>query len=289
MSEEAINEEVTEDVQDTESQSEAVSEETAASLPEWLSGIQDERVANTAKRYATPEEFGKAHLELRRAYDEALKNSVPGEDATDEQLAAYRKRVGIPETADAYEIPRPEGYEFTENDRLMEKAWKDKFHRMNLPQEQAEEIALTYYEMMSQYANVNTELNDEFAANTEQALREEWGDGYQRNMNAANTGLRVFGSEDVEELRSITLSNGRPLMDHPTVIKTFARIGLRMVPDQVEQAMPGSDEANSIEERIKEITGLMYTDRDEFQRRQGELWDLNAKLEGTSAVVGRGG
>lgn len=65
--------------------------------------------------------------ELKEATKGMVK--IPGEGATVEEVAAYRKAVGVPEAADGYELPVPEGEGFEE----VAKATREAAHEAGIP------------------------------------------------------------------------------------------------------------------------------------------------------------
>ena len=79
--------------------------------PEWRKNLPENLRDNPqVKRFTSLESLvnsfveGRAEIDRRPAADAPV---VPGENATAEQVARYRKARGIPENADDYEIPMP--------------------------------------------------------------------------------------------------------------------------------------------------------------------------------------
>jgi hypothetical protein len=59
------------------------------------------------------------------------------------------------------------------------------------------------------------------------ALKEEWGDGFQRNVAAANYAIDEFGGEELRtQLKSLGLNND------PQIIKMLSKVGLGMSEDE---------------------------------------------------------
>ena len=110
MSEEAV-ESPTEETSATAPPGPADATETTESESQpgdgaWRDSIDDEGVRKLADRYNSPADMARAHAELNRELSQRIK--VPGTDATDEDVLKFRKALGVPETADGYEIARPE-------------------------------------------------------------------------------------------------------------------------------------------------------------------------------------
>ena len=85
--------------------------DTTDDTTDWRAGIADERLRRYADTYASPADLAKAALDLRQKLSNAV--TVPGKGASEEEHATFRKRLGIPDTPDGYEVEIPEGIEMS--------------------------------------------------------------------------------------------------------------------------------------------------------------------------------
>ena len=220
-----VTEEATEDAvtEATETPKEDVATEVSAG--DWRAAFKDESVRKEAEKSTDPDHFGKRILDLRKQMSNAIVK--PGKDATEEQIAAYRTAMEVPESIDGYEFPEVEG----DNAEVLQaehKAWAEKFHQLNIPAPAAKELVAMASEIKAQVAEAELEADKKFAAESETALKEIWGGDYDKNSKLANrAGEQVFG-DDFEDARTIQMSDGRFLMDHPVMMKMLAEIGREM-------------------------------------------------------------
>lgn len=87
--------------------------------PDWLSLFSAESAdaANPsnrdwlkAKGYKSLDDVVKSYREAERAIHDSGRIAVPKEGATPEEIKAFHKAIGVPETADAYEVAAIEGH-----------------------------------------------------------------------------------------------------------------------------------------------------------------------------------
>lgn len=71
--------------------------------PKYLSQLSPELRANPVwKEHETLNDLGQAYLSTRDKLSKAI--TIPGEGATEEEVSAFRERMGIPKAPDEYEI-----------------------------------------------------------------------------------------------------------------------------------------------------------------------------------------
>ena len=133
-----------------------------------------------------------APAEPPKAEEPALK--LPGKDAPPEAWAEFYKQIGAPESAEAYELPVPEG----DNGEFAKTAasW---FKDAGLLPQQAQALAAKWNEFSTaqQQAAQQAEAARVQALDTknraeEAALRTEWGQQHEANMELAKRAARQF-------------------------------------------------------------------------------------------------
>lgn len=136
---------------------------------------------------------------------------------TEEDLDNIYNRLGRPES--------PEGYEIKADGNIIDEQvaadYSELAHKLRLSPEQASGI-LDYYkssiEQSAQGMQVDAEAQ---AAETEAALRQEWGKAYDQKILDAKNVFRDFGAENMLEMQ---LADGTLIGNHPEFIKAFASI-----------------------------------------------------------------
>lgn len=98
--------------------------------PDWRAALagDDAKAIEQLARYQSPSDFLKAHNELRGKLSQRAEPARLADNATPEQIAEYRKGLGLPDVAkdakpdaylDAYKITAPNGYEMSEPEKGM--------------------------------------------------------------------------------------------------------------------------------------------------------------------------
>ena len=187
-----------------------------------------------------------------------------GKDPTDEQVATYRKAIGVPETAEGYEFAVPEGYEQTEFDKVFQTSAAKVFHDFNLSADQAKGLNEWYNEMTAAAQQDVVAADKKYADESEKALKAEWpGNEFEINKAFADRAAAQLFGDDLDEVRNIETKDGRFVLDHPAFVKVFAGVGREMG-----------------EGRLGGVT-LNEGDRDNVQ---GQIDELQKKIEAASAT-----
>jgi hypothetical protein len=120
--------------------------------------------------------------------------TLPAKDATPEQWAAFYKQIGAPDTPEAYELPVPEGDagEFA-------KTAAEWFKDAGLLPQQAQALAGKWNEFQTAQAQAAEAAEAQRIAQLdaqnkqqEAALKTEWGQSHEANMELARRAVRQF-------------------------------------------------------------------------------------------------
>lgn len=226
---------------------------------EWTAQLSDDLKDNEAfTPFETLSDFANAHLETVGKVTELdgsaktlegkvtdlegrLANSIPklGENATEEDVAAYRKAIGVPESPESYEFPQIEG---EENDPAMV-AWAQKvFFESGLSAEQASSIGQHWNAFMVGLVKEREENAAKAEKEADDKLKVDWGADYDKNKELTKRAFVKFGGEDlVAYLEESGAGN------HPALIKAFFEIGKAMGEDD---SPPGKSKEDEITEGI---------------------------------------
>jgi len=252
-------------------------EEQAAGQP-WHDGFGNEEVKTYAARYTTSEDMAKAGLELRNQLSKAI---VPlPDDASADEIAVHRKKMGIPDEPKGYELAAAEGQEA--NEQFVD-SMGQLFHKADLTLDQSKIINEGYNEFEKEIIAATKKLDDDNAAEGDTKLRSKWGDGYEGNKAAATNFINDerFWGENVDELKGKLLSNGRFLLDDPVILEGFAKIGL-MTSEEPARAGMDPGHVQSLEKELDDLMALSrgpdaqekYWQNEKVQARVAEINEI---------------
>lgn len=264
---------------------------------EKLAG-EDRKALKTLERMADPSAVWKRAQELQAKLSSGEYMRVPPKDATEEDLAAYRKEIGLPEKPEDYEIALPQGAVMGEADKPIFDSFKGIAHKANMTPDQLNAAADWYFQMQRDQADAQDQFDDDFRKTAEDELRGEWGNDYRRNVNSI-TGLFAGAPDGVKDRllasripvydKDGNVTGMAPLGNDPNVVKWLVSLASEINP--AATLVPGSpsSSAQSIDEEIKAIEKRMVDDRegyfkdDKAQERYRELLAAQEKLNSRAA------
>lgn len=258
----------------------------AFAYPETLAA--EFRQDTTFKKFAKEDgsfDFGKvmqsyAQLEKHLGSD---KIAVPGKTATDADWKNVFAKLGLPESADKYELTAklPEGY--TADDTLISK-FKEAAHAAGVLPKQAQQL-LDFYNSYS--IEAMTAMDTESAARRETELgnlKKEWGGDYTARISSANAALHQFASpEEVAAMKEAGMLNAQ-------FLKVFDKIS-KALADDTFTPVGGGAGGSSIEEMKKELAGfyekgspLYSTTHPLYAQTQDRVHKLLQAIHGTDKI-----
>ena len=192
----------------------------------------DDKIKALLARYTSPAAAAKAFRDLRTTYDsrDTKKDPAPElpENATPEQLEAYRKAKGIPASADDYQIAAPEGVELSDDDREVIADFAKAMHSKNMPADVVREMSSWFFDYQDTIAQKRAETAYKTRTDTEERLRQEWGPDYRANVNLMSNVLQEHLGTTAGNFLSTTLVDGSRLGDNETFIRMMAEISRKI-------------------------------------------------------------
>ena len=152
---------------------------------------QKEKYADYFKDMKKLPELIDKHMELVDKAGKAIEK--PGDDATDEEVAAYREAAGIPKTAEEYDLGElPEG---TEKDPELDKWFRATALKSDLSVAQAKTVFSDWNTMVAAEIKIINQEKEDAKKACDVELRKEYGKDYDVNMAMSKRILNIGGPE----------------------------------------------------------------------------------------------
>ena len=259
---------------------------------DWRVSIEDADLRKVADRFDSLSAMTKAVSDLRKRESTSIR--VPGKDASEKDVAAYHKALGVPETVEGYEFAVPEGHEPTDGDKAFQ-AWAgETFHLNDISVEQAKGLNEAWNKYAASVLQAQIDADKKYADETETALKAEWpGKEFERNKAFADrAAAKVFG-DALDDVRNIETKEGRFVLDHPAFVKMLAQVGREMDEGRLGGVLTEGDR-DSIQSQIDDLQtkidrATAQNDRTTAQDLYIKQQKLYEKVYGTAPVVGSEG
>jgi len=186
--------------------------------------------------FADQSELAQFALESDGKLSKAL--FVPGDGAKEEDIAAFRKGIGVPDSADGYKIAKPA--EWPENlpyDTNVEGWYKKEAHRLGLNQTQAESFFKGYTGMYME------SIKAAIKGGLETLQKDpEWNTQEKMDANLVFVTRAVEAILSPESKTYLDLS-GRG--NHPALVKDFAKLGKMLTEGTFAESAKGGEKPKS--------------------------------------------
>ncbi len=268
----------------------AAAASAATATAAWRDSITDDDAKKFAESSTDINHLAKRGAELRAKLGKAV--VLPGKDAPEEEVTAYRKAIGVPDTAEGYEFPAPpEGQDLTDEQKESRSTWAKFFHERNVPAGLAKDLITAAAAEATARETAQAAADKQFAEQADATLRAEWAGDYDRNMQLAKAAFKHF---DTEDAASLEMKDGRMLLDHPVMMKFFGRLGREMGEGQLGPTTLPADQVDGIQGQIADLRkrqdeAMAADNRDLAQKLSDQELALHEKLRGTSPIVGEAG
>lgn len=224
---------------------------------------------------------GKEVADLARSYGELEKKigqktegmvKMPTASSTPEELAAFHRSLGVPESPDAYEITPPD---FAE-----ELGWNPE--SLGPIKETAQKHGVTgaaLNALIATQAEIEKAQYEEAVAEQEAAvtaLRNEWGANFDRNVTLAKRAADAAG-----------IAADNPKLNDPEILRAFANLGGKISEGQlgavnaVSGGMSAADEARDIQTNPENPLYKAYRgeipDRRKIEEARAKVTELNIR------------
>jgi hypothetical protein len=254
-----------------------VVERLLAPLADKLSAAKLEKrrtqLTEQVKRYKSVEEAVIAGLNAQEKIRSGDHLKAP--DGSEEEVAAWRKSVGIPSSADDIKIPNVPGKEWGDADQPALDGFRDIAYKAQLNQDQINEL-VRFQVQETQRIEAEYEANLKKADKADReacqdALRTEYGIAeFKPNMAIMNRlfdDSELFGDAKAEIMSARYFNVETGTWHRLTSLPSVARAFIALATDRYgEGAMPAGDGRTTTTNRLAEIEKVMKTDYDRYVR-----------------------
>lgn len=202
---------------------------TGAGLPAapatgWWDTVKDPEVKGwlANKKYADAETALKGHWSLERLMgaEKAGRTVVlPKDDNDAEGWKALTAKLGVPETADGYKLPMPEG-----SDEAFAKTAAGWFHEAAIPPRAATLITNKWNEWMKGAVEAGEAADKAESEKQMAALETQWGAKFPEQRELAQRGFREFSSQFGLDDKA-ALARAESVLGAANLTKFFAGLG----------------------------------------------------------------
>lgn len=214
-----------------------------AGFPEnWRESLagDDKAALDRLKRFAGPGDLFKSYREAeKRLSTRPTAPSLP-EGATPEEVAAYRKAIGVPDAPEGYGFKFADELKPSDGDNAALAEFQKEMHAAHVPPGAAKAAFEFYQKRMTDGRAAMAEAAEAATLENMAELRGEWkGREYGRNMKIADEFLTKHFGEDqtqlkaVNEILQLRLPNGVQVMHYAPFMKGLVSMARSYADDDV--------------------------------------------------------
>lgn len=229
----------------------------------WRNKIagDDEKMLKRLERFASPKALAESYVQVSTKLSQS--RPLLGKDATPEQIKEFREYLGVPENPDGYDVS---GFTIKENDKRFLENYLAKAHATNQTNDQVRAGIQSYFDIAGALTEDIHARDGKVTQEATDALREEWGNEYRKNINLINS-LMDGAPEGVKaNFFKGRLADGTPIGSSVPVLRWLLSIERERNPTGT--IVPGSGErmGETVQSEIDSIEKTMRTNRAEYNR-----------------------
>ncbi len=257
---------------------------------------RDEFAGDDAKFRTQLDRF-KSAGDLANSYREAQQKISSGElnrhefptapeDATEEDMKAFREQYGVPQEASGYLENLPDGLVIGDEDKAIAEQFMGALHGVNAPPQYAHALLSAYNDFVEGEQTSLVEMDRDQHQEMEDELRQEWGTSYRANVNLATALIKkTFGEEGAEFFMNARGPDNRGILNNKAILEGWATLARQTNPlDELTPQGAGTPQ-QTLETEIAELETYMRDERARYnkdekaQERLRYLYDLRIKAE----------
>jgi len=207
------------------------------------------------------------------------------ENATEEQVAEYRKAIGVPATFGDYKLELTDGLVVGDDDKPMVDKVLEAMHGQNAAPDVVNAAVNTYFELRAEEtAAIQTkDMGD--STQTMAELRESWGPDFGANKNAVSAIINLMPEAIREDFMNARMPDGTAMMNSPQLLNFLAETSRQtnpaatLVPDSQDAVADMTSEIETIETLMKNNDDKYWKD-DKLQDRYRKLLSARDQMSG---------
>jgi hypothetical protein len=232
-----------------------------------------EKFLKQLERYGDPSAVYSKARELESRMSEGNTVKVPGEDATEEEIAAWNAMLGVPEEPKGYieQLQLPEGDVLGDDDMPVAESFAEYLHQVGAPPEAFDAALAWYFDQQEANAAFVDENDDRMRYDAINELKEEYGPKYNRLTNSipqvfSNApGGTDFDNENalISRLLGGRMTDGTLIGDDPDMVRWLVNMTQEVHP-MATIAEDAAGSGQSVDSEIASIEKMMREDRDAY-------------------------
>lgn len=247
----------------------------------------DKKLLGYLGRYPSEKAFVEAAKKDREFAVQTRVVKLP-DNPTDEEVTAYRKANGIPDEATGY-FDALGDITVGDDDKPVVEQFLSAMHETNAPPALVAAAVGTYYKIVEEQEAAEADADRVMQSESVEALRDEWGPDYKRNLNAMHNYLETLPETVRSAFTHGRGADGRPLGFNADVLKWLAGKALEENPLATVTPGAGQTSVQAVDARLAELEGKMGNRNSDYwrgplaEKQQAEYRDLITMKERAKA------
>lgn len=276
--------ESTEKSEETSEKSEYWPKDWRESVAKHASAGDEKAYARELKRLQRVTDPAAIYGNYREAESKISSNKAifkPGKDASDEEVQMYRRKLGVPDTPEAYlkDLQLPHDQTIGDEDKVVAGEFAKQMHEAGASQDVMNKALSWYYEQQEDAAATQDDADEQQRYHAEVALKEEYGASYKRktagiaSLFATSPGGADLANDESLYSRLIggRLADGTLVGNDPDVVRWLTSLAGDVNP--VAATLPdGLGNTKSMNDEIATIEKLMKTDKREYFKNHADRY-----------------
>lgn len=233
-----------------------------APVDDWRTRMSggNEKTLERLGRYGSEEAVADALMAAQQKISSGEMLPKLDDKSTPEEIAAYRKDMGIPETHNEYEFNLPEGFVFGEEDKpFLDNALKV-MHDANSTPAQINAMLNAHAANIENQALAQQDRDNQQREQTEDRLRAEYGTEYRANLNIVTNFISTAPEEVQQMLMNGRGPDGTAFMNNPEMVRWINDKAREINPAASVMSVGGNQGVVALQDEIAELKAEMDAD-----------------------------
>lgn len=251
-----------------------------------------QRELTRLRRLADPSGVYGMYRELEAKFTGGGLIKVPGDDASEDDIAAFHKALGVPEKPEDYikDLKLENDAVIGDADKPLVDSFAEALHKGGATPAAMNAALNWYFSRQEELAAERDEADDTFRRTSEAALKEHYGPAFQRTRNAitplfatAPGGTNILNGDGLyARLMAGRMADGNIIGNDPDMVRWLAGLANEVNP-AATVTEDGDMSGKSIEKELEELAELRKTDSkkyysDDVQKRERDLIAAREKI-----------